>query len=598
MPKLQAVRTRTLLIAGLSAVIVTVTSGSLLIVRDRVRTRVAQDLSNDLQRSLETFRNLQRQRRDELIHENALIANLPSLKALMTTHDQKTIADGAIDVWKLSGSDLFALADNEGRVLTVYTQGKTSSTALAEELKATLSRPEEHYVFSDNRLFDISVRPLYFGDETRGTLLGYVVSGYAINNDVTRLISRASGDEAAFLAGRQVMASTLPALEQQELPGKLDSPGLSRLENFEVRLGVHRYLVTETNLSGEIAGQLHLIILKSFEPADRATREINRLVLLLGVAAMALGSLLMIALSRIVTEPLELLAKGVRAFGYGDTVHELPDDGTKEVRELSVAFARMRSEIVAANSALLRVERLATIGSMASSVSHDLRHYFAAVYANAEFLSSSDRPEEERAELLAEIQIAVHGATELLDSLLIFSKAGSTFHRERDSVVRITEKAILLLRAHPEAEGVTIRRDFSGSPAAWALIDAKQLQRAIYNLLLNACQSARAGGPLREVTVAILAVDEQIRLTVTDSGPGVPLHIRSSLFEPFVSEGKQSGTGLGLTLANAVAKEHGGAVTLIATQPGETTFQLSLHTNLSETQIHLVAEGATAPGLS
>jgi len=95
-----------------------------------------------------------------------------------------------------------------------------------------------------------------------------------------------------------------------------------------------------------------------------------------------------------------------------------------EVRELSVAFDGMRREIVAANKALLESERLATIGRMASSVSHDLRHYLAAVYANAEFLATSRISEQERMDILSDIQVAVHGTTELIDSMLVFSRTG------------------------------------------------------------------------------------------------------------------------------------------------------------------------------
>ena len=182
------------------------------------------------------------------------------------------------------------------------------------------------------------------------------------------------------------------------------------------------------------------MVLKSFEQANRATGEINRLVLSLGIAALFLGSLLMIALSRIVTGPLEMLAQGVRAFGIGDPSDGLPESGTKEVLELSHAFARMRSEILEANRILLESERLATIGSMASSVSHDLRHYLAAVYANAEFLSLSHLSQEDRNDLLADIQVAVHGATDLLKSPLIFSKTGAAFHRERHSLVRSSRR--------------------------------------------------------------------------------------------------------------------------------------------------------------
>jgi nitrogen-specific signal transduction histidine kinase len=63
---------------------------------------------------------------------------------------------------------------------------------------------------------------------------------------------------------------------------------------------------------------------------------------------------------------------------------------------------------------------------------------------------------------------------------------------------------------------------------------------------------------------------------VIDDGPGVPDSIRKSLFEPFVSEGKQKGTGLGLTLARSIASEHGGEVTLLSSRPGETIFQMKV----------------------
>ena len=90
----------------------------------------------------------------------------------------------------------------------------------------------------------------------------------------------------------------------------------------------------------------------------------------------------------------------------------------------------------------------------------------------------------------------------------------------------------------------------------------------------------QVGGRARGA-VSIAAAEKTITLTITDSGPGVAEHIRNSLFEPFVSDGKHSGTGLGLTLANSVAKEHGGAVTLLSTQPGETIFRLSLCTDFT-----------------
>jgi nitrogen-specific signal transduction histidine kinase len=71
-------------------------------------------------------------------------------------------------------------------------------------------------------------------------------------------------------------------------------------------------------------------------------------------------------------------------------------------------------------------------------------------------------------------------------------------------------------------------------------------------------------------------------VTIEDSGPGVPEGIRDSLFDPFVSEGKQKGTGLGLTLAWSVAREHDGGVRLVSSRAGETIFRLTVARHMPE----------------
>jgi len=318
-------------------------------------------------------------------------------------------------------------------------------------------------------------------------------------------------------------------------------------------------------------------VLKSFDEAERSIRQIDHLVLIAGLLALVLGTILMMALSRVVTGPLEELATGVRAFGVGDSAHLLPHRGTMEVRELSIAFARMRNEIQQANRAVLEAERLATIGRMASSVSHDLRHYLAAVYANAEFLASARLSETERNEIFADIRTAVHGTTELLESLLTFSRTGNAIRRAPELMATVLERAMTMVRAHPDAAGVTLTAKYGDPASTMAVIDGKQIERAIYNLLLNACQSVHATTENAEVTATLEARnDGRIILEVKDNGMGVPENIRTTLFEPFVSEGKQKGSGLGLTLSHCIAAEHGGEVTLVSSWPGETIFQMSV----------------------
>jgi signal transduction histidine kinase len=323
------------------------------------------------------------------------------------------------------------------------------------------------------------------------------------------------------------------------------------------------------------------VVMKSFDQADRDEREINWLIFWVSLLVMAAGSVLMLILARMVTRPLELLAAGVRAFGEGDQRHLLPTNGTQEVRYLSRVFEQMRDEIQKTNSALLESERLATIGRMASSVSHDLRHYLAAVYANAEFLASPTLPSSERMELYEEIRSAVNGTTDVLDSLLIFSRTGSALQRVPTTLRSLVERAIALVKKHPDADRVTMLLEASDADTT-TLVDVKQVERAVYNLLLNACQSARESVEPAKVKVSLAVDSKTVSVTIVDNGPGVAEAIRESLFNPFVSQGKQKGTGLGLTLAWSVAREHGGDVKLLSSQAGETVFRLTVLRNFPE----------------
>ena len=579
------IRTRVLFLLCLMGIIAGATATSLYLIRSQLRRQVYANLQMDLYHSVETFQDLEASRRAALERENALMAALPSLKALMTSNDARTIADDAVDFWKTSGNDLFSLADANRHVEAAFTSSANDTEALRRDLQAVIADPARHYLLSGGQLYEYSVHPLYFGSATTGTLLGYVISGYAIDSAFLREVGRGAGAEAAFLAKALVTVSTLPPDAQPVLQPSLQQIVDSRPGDgpaTTIMIGRERYLTADKDLS-EGAGQpLHLVVLKSLNAADRAERQINLLVLWISLLAMGAGAGLTLLLARMVTQPLELLAAGVRAFGEGDRQHLLPQDGTREVRYLSREFAHMRDEILKTHLALLESERLATIGRMASSVSHDLRHYLAAVYANAEFLSSPTLPSSERAELFEEIRLAVNGTTDMLDSLLIFSRTGSALQRVLATLASIAERAVAMVRTHPDAERVRVileELDFDTSAA----VDTKQIERAVYNLLLNACQSARESQGMREVRVSLQADVSHVSVTIVDTGPGVAEGIRESIFDPFVSQGKQRGTGLGLTLAASVAREHDGEVQLVSSRPGETVFCLRVARSLPPT---------------
>jgi len=230
-------------------------------------------------------------------------------------------------------------------------------------------------------------------------------------------------------------------------------------------------------------------------------------------------------------------------------------------------------------SQLIEAERMSAIGRMACSISHDMRHSLTAIYANAEFLERHDMWASARADLVLEIHEAVLAMTERLDSLLQFGCSGRNSPLVRMCVSLVAEKAVAAVRFHPDGRNVSITVD--GLPPAEANIDAMNLQSAIYNLLLNACQAATHSTEVPEVKVCLAEVDERIYVTILDNGPGIPASVRRTLFDPFVTAGKPNGTGLGLTLARRIAEDHGGGVHLVESNPGKTVFTLSLPRNRS-----------------
>jgi signal transduction histidine kinase len=237
----------------------------------------------------------------------------------------------------------------------------------------------------------------------------------------------------------------------------------------------------------------------------------------------------------------------------------------------------LRNELQRRAQKQIEAERMSAIGRMACSISHDLRHSLSAIYANAEFLERHDRCASARADLLLEIQEAVLAMTERIDSLLQFGSSGRNNPLVHERVSLVVEKAVAAVKFHPDGRNVSVV--VGKFPPTEAHIDARNLESAIYNLLLNACQAATRSTHVAEVELHLTEVDERIYVTILDNGPGIPASIRRTLFDPFVTAEKPNGTGLGLTLARRIAEEHGGSVCLEESNPGRTVFTLSLTKN-------------------
>jgi len=553
---------------------------SLLLIRSGLQKQIRTSLVADLSHSTVTFENLQRQRQQMLDREVALLADLPSLKALMTTHDLRTIADGGTEFWKVSGSDLFALLDESGAVAAVYANGGLPEPqGIDRQLKRLLTAPpERRYLLSNHRLYYVSFRPLYFGTEATGTPLGFVVAGSAIDDRVSREVSEAAAADAIFLAASEIVSSTLSAQHNADLEEQANT--LAGQATGDLRLGNEHYLAASVSIPTLSDVPVRLLVLKSFDQASQFAMRLNRMILALGLLVLVIGTLVGLYISGIITRPLDSLVAGARSIGSGNFDYQFERGAVVELNELSTALDRMRNQLRDSQQELIESARLAIIGRMASSISHDLRHYLSAIYANAEFLAHSAIPPAERDELMGEMKTAVQGMTDVLESLVVFSRTGKSLNPTYESLSYLVERAAALIRMHPDAQTVAIVLEPMPQIDTW--IDARMIERAVCNLLLNAVQSAKSGASPAWTRLSVNQTEKSIEIRVTDSGPGVPAAIRDTLFEPFVSDGKRRGIGLGLTIAHRIAQEHGGDVRLEDSRPGRTTFLLYIAKSVVE----------------
>ncbi len=164
----------------------------------------------------------------------------------------------------------------------------------------------------------------------------------------------------------------------------------------------------------------------------------------------------------------------------------------------------------------------------------------------------------------------------MLDAILTFSRTGIAVQLVPDSITAAVQRALAMLQPHPDARGVAIKT--AALAALAGRIDGKELQRAVYNLLLNACQAARRSSSPPAIGVTLqqefdLSGNTVAAIRIRDNGEGVREEIAVRLFEPFVSAGKESGIGLGLALVKRIVEAHEGSAGMRRIEDGAAGWQ-------------------------
>jgi two-component system OmpR family sensor kinase len=270
--------------------------------------------------------------------------------------------------------------------------------------------------------------------------------------------------------------------------------------------------------------------------------------------AIALGAY---PVARRLTQRIETLRDGVKQFGDGDLSVRVPVTGKDEVAYLSEQF----------NASAQRVQALMDAQkSLLANASHELRSPLARLRMGVEMLASGNNSEQSKARLQLELQRSIAELNDLIEEILLSSKLDAFKYgkvQEEGSV----ETVDLLGLAVQEASRLGVSLQFSEREENHTMKgSSKLLTRLMRNLLENA---KRYGGDPIELEVRRAsrssAPHQPVwRISVTDSGAGVPEALRERIFEPFYrlpgASEREGGVGLGLALVKSIAEQHGGQV--------------------------------------
>ncbi len=226
-----------------------------------------------------------------------------------------------------------------------------------------------------------------------------------------------------------------------------------------------------------------------------------------------------------------------------------------------------------AEAAMLRSQKLESLGTLAGGIAHDFNNILYAIQGNARLAAGLLPAGHAAAEAIAEIERAGHRASVLVGRILAFSRPPRGERRPVD-LRPVVQEAVQLVRATLPAM-IEIRARLPEALPAVA-IDPTDIHQVIVNLATNAAHAiGRAAG---RIEIALEpGADGQVRLRVSDTGCGMDAALLERIYDPFFTTKPQGeGTGLGLSVVHGIVTRHGGTIA-VESEPGRgTTFRVGL----------------------
>jgi len=238
---------------------------------------------------------------------------------------------------------------------------------------------------------------------------------------------------------------------------------------------------------------------------------------------------------------------------------------------------------------LTESQRLATIGTIAAVIAHEFNNLLTPIVSYSQFALQSAKGPTPDMELickaLSKAFASAEKAGKICTAMLALARGESSTGKV--AVQTLVDESLIVLARDPQKDGIALRVQISGDP--WVVGDSVQLEQVLLNLLINARQAMLGKGG--SLTLKAAAVEEnEIRIQVIDTGPGIPENLLPKIFQPFFTtkgtahKDESRGTGLGLAICKDIVEHHKGRITVESQVGRGTTF--SIYLPAADNQVH------------
>ena len=543
-----------------------------------VNRAVTLRADQETQRSIDEAAKLVDQYRkfsfDAFGRDARFVADLPVLKAATAERDPATVAPIAKEYQsQLTNADLFAIADNTGRILVRLGLSDVPDEALAAAAIVGPSATSDRDVFWPEQNGVLLLKSVPITPD-----IGTLILGASLDRRLAEQFSQLTNSEIAFGINGAIKAATLPEETWPRLATLLAHPGTSSV----ITLNGEDYKAFPRALAASRAGGQPIgIVLISQTKQLKFLTQLHQALAAIAVVAVFVAILLSYAIARTVTRPLGTITTTMREMAAsGDLTRRIPLPPNprwqdEDARLLATTFNSLSASIERFQREATQRERLSSLGRLSTVVAHEIRNPLMIIKTALRSLRREEATSSQIQSAARDIDEEVTRLNRIVTEVLDFARP-IKFDLAPASLNLLVEDAV---RAATAGDGhKAVRLDLDPTVPAMRT-DGERLRQVLVNVLGNAMQAVAAAPESPEdaaISLRTARLDPRhVLVTVADRGIGIAPEDLPRVFDPYFTT-RRTGTGIGLAISRNIIEGLGGRITVFSERDRGTEVRIEL----------------------